>query len=518
MNLLSLLRIAACCAAGLLAGIGAKHLAVGSHRGVSPDPTSSANGGLASRENSGDPASVAAHVPKPGGGPHSADTLETVLSLDAKNNYGRLALWMIDASEADIAAYWQRFRQQKNPDNDIVDLIFINWTRLDPRAAIAAATGTDNEQHAWWAWACHAPQAALAAAIAGKPNRVKNVAWSIGEFHPDWLRAHFDEIPLDARKMAITGLTKRGDGGDPLATLNFLEQHHAGLDDELFKSLVIKDPYAAYDWIRKDREVSNDPFDFDPKTDFVKTLNETHPEVLEQLAKQAPSGALKRQMEAALFENLLRSDPEAAIEQAKTTEAPIVAAQRLAAAGLSLIRSDPDRAFALAENLFSPSKNPLLADIKVECPGGDSTTWSKDPQVSQFMNGLIVEDPARVMSMAVANLTEGGPYGGFYQFNTLAQNWAQRDVLGYAEWVNQQSDPAVYDKAAGNVVSELKELGNYVDAAEWALTLDQSRADQLVNLLESWQSQDPAEVQRWLESANLPESEKQQLKANFKKP
>lgn len=476
MNLLSLLRIAACCAAGLLAGIGAKHLA--------------------------------AHV--------------TVLSLDGKNNYGRLALWMIDASESDIAAYWQRFRQQKDPDNDIADLIFINWTRLDPRAAIAAATGTDNEQNAWWAWACHAPQAALAAAIADKPDRVKNVARSIGEFHPDWLRAHFDEIPLDARKMAITGLTKRGDGGDLLATLNFLKQHLGGVHTEVFKSLVIKDPLAAYDWVRKDRDVSNNPFDFDPKANFVKMLNETHPEVLEPLAKQAPSGALKRQMEAALFDNLLRSDPEAAIEQAKTTESPIVAAQRLAAAGLSLIHSDPDRAFALAENLFLPNKNPLLIGTKIEFPSSYSTTWSKDEEVSQFIDALIVEDPARVMAMAAANLSYDRTYGASYHFNALAANWAGRDLPAYAEWVHQQSDPAVYDKAAGNVVSELKQEENYVDAAEWALTLDQSRADKLVDLLESWQSQDPAEVQRWLESAKLPEMEKQQykqqLKAKFKTP
>ncbi|MEO7097731.1 MAG: hypothetical protein ABI162_00085 [Luteolibacter sp.] len=59
---------------------------------------------------------------------HSTDTLETLATLDNDSLYSRLALWMMDASEQDIAAYWATAKDKKDRPNQITDLIFIHWT------------------------------------------------------------------------------------------------------------------------------------------------------------------------------------------------------------------------------------------------------------------------------------------------------------------------------------------------------------------------------------------------------
>ena len=52
---------------------------------------------------------------------HSSDTLETLAAADPGSLYGWLSLWMLDASEEDIAAYWTNVRDQKGRPNEITD-------------------------------------------------------------------------------------------------------------------------------------------------------------------------------------------------------------------------------------------------------------------------------------------------------------------------------------------------------------------------------------------------------------
>ena len=66
----------------------------------------------------------------------STDTYEDLVSLSNDELYPRLALWLLDASAEDVAAYYENYLQREVKPNDITDLIFINWARLDPLARI----------------------------------------------------------------------------------------------------------------------------------------------------------------------------------------------------------------------------------------------------------------------------------------------------------------------------------------------------------------------------------------------
>ena len=441
----------------------------------------------------------------------SSDTLESLLALDDASLYSRLALWMMDAGKEDIEGFWQAYRQRKSRANDINDLVFINWTRLDPQAAIAAAKGTGDEHYAWWAWACHDPKGSLTAAIAENKDRVNNVAWGIGEFHAEWLMQHFDEIPESGRSNALRGLVKWDDTDKPLEVLEFLKKHGEGFNNGIFATLIRKDPWAAYDWIKNNESTIENHYGSSESAmqQLVKAMGETQPEALERLIAQTPSGNAKRQMESVLFDNLLKSDPEAALEQATTTKAPRIAAERLAAVGLTMTRTDPDKAIELTKKLFEAYPDALNATVWVRYPNGATGSGTTIRQVEELVDGLMDTQPAKILEMITPKT------GGGRSFSNLAGKWAERDLAGFTTWVNGQTDPAVRDPAAGIVVNQLAEQHQYEEAVEWAMSSEQTKSN-LFNVFYQWNRTNPAEAKAWLESVDIASDKKEEYRKMIK--
>jgi hypothetical protein len=494
-------------AAGLLSGFAAKRLsrspADPAAQRESPSP--------AAKKSSPTAASAGGPVAPTPSNLRSADTLESLAAPGADLSYARLALWMLDATEQDIAAYWESVRE-KERTNDVTDLIFINWSRLNPQAAIAAVAGTGNEHYAWWAWACHDPKASLAAAIAANSDRVNNVAWGIGEFHGEWLRENFHLIPESGRGNAISGLTKWDDHPDPLEVLKFLQENEKEgyFRRNIFTALMRKDPWAAYDWIQQNpaaiaRSYGNPEIAME---DLVKTMGEFHPEALRRLAEHSPSGEAKRKMEAVLFDNLMKTDPAAALKQAMATESPVVAAYRLSIAGLGVIQTDPEKAFEIAARLFAVNPSPTNERVSVHYPNGSSSSgYGTDSRIDEFLSTLMAKDPARVLA-ALPVPTEGNRESDGLVH--LAAKWADQDFVGYTHWINAQTDPIVRDQAASVVISKLQEQQHFTEAAEWVLSSEKTRTG-LLSLMYRWNQNHPAEAREWLENAELPEPEMKRI-------
>ncbi|MEO5912609.1 MAG: hypothetical protein ABIS50_00135 [Luteolibacter sp.] len=445
---------------------------------------------------------------------HSTDTLETLALVDDSELYARLALWLGDASAADIAAYWSIYSKKPKRSNDITDLVFLNWTRLDPQAAIA---GSSSDQHAWWAWACHDPKGALAFATANAPDHINHVAWGIGEFHPDWLRQHFKELSKGAQDNALRGMAKWDDGQDPLDAMKFLKEVGRSITPGTFKALVRKDPWAALDWV-KENPNSRSAFGYsidDPMKFLVRTMADERPEDLERLAAQTPSGSLKLQMDSALFANLLKTDPEAAMEQAKSTTAPRIAAERYAAIGLTLAKSNPEQAFEIAKSLFAACPDAMQMMAMIEYPNGGSGSGMTIPGVTEFVETLVNKDPARALQMTIG--LKSGPYGNS-AFSTISGQWAERDFVGYTNWVNQQTDSAAREGGVSFVINKLQEEGNYAESADWVMTIkDDEQSYRLSDMLSNWQRKDPAAAADWLENVDLPEVRKTELRTRMQK-
>lgn len=446
--------------------------------------------------------------------PHirSEESLETLIAKGALVTYGELALWLVDATALEIAEYWKAHQNDDitgDPNGDLRRLIFFNWTRLDPRAAISAVAGTSRAMAAWNAWGANDPQAALAAACAAGESQVSSVANGIGQMQPEWLRQHFDQIPEEAQKAALEGLMTWKEDSDPAARLDFLKKHGMGFHQSTFETLAHKDPWAAYEWMQKNKNLDarfNDPLGI-----LLVTMKTSHPDDLERMAAMTPSGAMKRKIEDAIFENLLATDPEAAMAKAKATEAPLIAADRLGQIGASFLATDPEKAFEIAADMLATSPQRLSPETRIKTENGSMTQRSSSSAGYSLLESLLIKDPARTL-----NMTATGAENVSQTFETLAGKWAERDLAGYAEWVNQQPDSPTRTAAARNVVSKLSEQGHFQEAADWAISGAKPDGPALMGyVLSNWLRSNKQEAAAWVEANELPEDLNYQFKMNL---
>ncbi len=481
------------CGAGLLSGMAVRY-GMESRRTVESSPISGVEGMAPP------PMTFSATMVRP----RSADSLATLLVVGEPASYARLAAWMATAGADDIAAYWEFYRNLGDPSDKITQLVFLNWTRVDPQAAISHDTP---DRHAWWAWACHDPQAALAAAIAAGPDYIPTVARGIGEFQPDWLRRHFDEIPDSARKDALAGMGKWGDVENPMAMVEFSRKFGLKPDFTTLKVLTSKDPWTAFDWVKENESLRYDPF----MDQFVAQMAEESPDRLARLASQTPPGTAKRKMETALFQNLLKMDPEAAIAEAKAIQAPRLAAERLAAVGLSLVKSDPERAMEMAESLLTICPDAMMKPYSLSVPGRRTGGGASSVVgVVQLMDSLLSEDPVKLLDMVVAKMTDEENNNSGLE--SLSDQWLERDMVGYAEWLKRQSAGEVRNRGTQKVIWRLQGMGEYRDAADWAMSMPVGSRNSMINSVTmGWATKDARGASEWLEAADLPEAEKVNL-------
>ena len=175
----------------------------------------------------------------------SSDTAEDLLALPDSELYDRFTQWVFGASPAEISTFYQGYRERKKRNRDLLNLLFIAWTKVDPEPAISATRGTYDIQFAYWAWACHDPAKALVTAKERKEG-VRHVVGGIGQFHPQWLVENFESIPGWARGDALNGLNKWPDTQTPELTIPFLIAHNRTVPETSFLALARQDPAKAY--------------------------------------------------------------------------------------------------------------------------------------------------------------------------------------------------------------------------------------------------------------------------------
>jgi len=496
---------------GFLCGFVAK-------RTIPSDPVG--NGGAAEKEvkragriaNTGSGAGAAARSAEVISTIRSTDTLEELMEAGGGVAYERLALWLLDAGVEEIEAYFEQHKATPGRDRDVTDLLMIAWTRVDPKGALAAVAGTGYEEYAWWAWAAHDPRAALEEVKATSPNRIPNVAWGIGEFHPEWLREHIDEIPASGRANALTGLAKWGETDAPAETLEFLKKHGWDPPPEMLGHYVRRDPWEAYEWM-KERGASlagQSLYGDSPMDSLLKLMGESHPEVLEQVAEQTPAGAEKREIEAILFESLMKEDFDAAMEVAKGTRAPRVAVERLAAVGQRLLRSDPERAFEIADSMLDMGMDKMQRMTRIVYSGGESSSWSGGGPAGDLLDMLLLQDPARVLTM-VGQRSEAGVESSSPTTRRLAETWANRDVDGFAAWVDASGDPEIAGRYDGVILNHYRSEYRFEEAMNWWTGVGEPGQQNYVRVIQEWSRVDPEQARLWVEGADVAQEKKERM-------
>jgi len=440
----------------------------------------------------------------------SADTVATLSELPATELYDRLALWLLDASPSDMQGFWNEYALRDDHTNDLNDLVFINWTRIDPEAAIAASTGTKFAHYPWWAWACHEPQKALKEVLArydGKKShdRIGEVMWGLGEFHPEWLREHIDELPEKwMRDRALSGYTKWADTENPRESIEFLTERGWNIDKKTLTAFALESPLEAYQ-LALDLKGNGNYRNQSLPDQLLDSLAEREPALLDELLthSKSPQGKMKIQLKQ--FDALLKSDLVAAKEKVDKMPDSWVKQDLLAKMGKHYLKTNPPKAIEIATRIFRSNNDPIARYSYIFRENGSSGSGVSNAIVKELRDELVKSQPEKFINSLLPE--EGESNGNYY---SVATAWASHDLPAYADWVTKQEDPEIYKAAAKQVVEGLTKKAHYEEAMEWAGSIsNESESKQysyeISRTYEKWLRSDLEAARAWKQNATLNE-------------
>ncbi|WP_367871007.1 hypothetical protein [Luteolibacter sp. Populi] len=475
-----------------------------------------AKGGAASGK---DPADPKLTLVKPGPLPKSTDTVESLLQLERGPLYARLGLWLLDASEEEMTAFWEGYYQREDPNDTIKDLLFTQWGKKNAAGMLEMARRTGCEIPAMWSWSMSDPQGMLAY-IEGKPERMRNFGLrGLAYFHPELARQMLEQDPKLLNTFEMEQLAERLSGGDPKAEMEFMTKYR---NDEYYarqglKKWAAQDPHRAFEWL------TEHPGEEYTRKEFFDTVKKEHPDVLPELAATLPSGAMRREIEAAAFAHLAETDPEKAAEEARKIGVPRLAAERLSLLGQSLAAEDPARAFEILGEIFEKCPDAANRPAWVRYPDGSGGGSNGVTGVSRFLAALAAHDPRQTMQ-AVLDLemqdtspSAPTPYHSYPASRQVAGYWAQGDLEGFSAWCESQHEPGLRDMGASMIVDQFQRQNDFTSAAGWVARISDANRQQnaLSNLVSGWASQDREAARRWVDQAEISDQARESLSPYF---
>lgn len=511
---------------GLLAGLGAGRLAGGSGTVGNPLPPQAEakdnRNGSKGGTGGGSHKEPKLTLVKPAALPKSADTVESLLKLNRGPLYSRLGLWLLDASEADMAAFWQGYHNREDPNDTIKDLLFTQWGKKNAPGMLAAAKSTGHEVSSMWSWAMSDPQGMLAF-IDGKSYMMRNYGLrGLAYFHPELAQEMLEQDPKLKETFQLYEMAEQLSGGDPKKEIEFFARFPGNeyLYRSALKRWAAQDPHQAFEWLSQRGGTD----DYSLRKEFLESLKEEQPEVLAELSAGLPSGSQRRELEAVAFAHLAETDPEKAAEEARQIEVPRLAAERFALLGKAMVADQPEQALALLRELFEKCPDASTRKNWVTYPDGGGSGGLGVTGVPEFLNELAGWDPKQTLATILdiesqnsAGLNQPQFYGHDRGSEQVAKQWARRDLEGLSSWVESQDDAALRDMGAGAICNELQVQRDYQTAVEWAAQMSNENRQQnaLASTISSWVQQDREAARQWFEQADLPEQTRQNLQAYF---
>ncbi|MCW1922109.1 hypothetical protein OKA05_06060 [Luteolibacter arcticus] len=422
----------------------------------------------------------------------STDTVESLLGLDDHSLYQRLALWLLDADETGIRAFFERYQNLPEADEDVLKLLFARWTKVDPAGAIRAATATYLEGLAWWAWTLNDPELAVREV---PEDFFDEVMQALARFHPERVEAALAAHPEFSIRSDREEIARELAASDPGAALQLLREHDGESENEVIEEWTRQDPHAALAWLEEHPDRTDGSFE----EGFLEALEKEHPELLAELAARARSGKLKWELEGAAFRHLVKEDPAAALAMAEATESLRVKAERLAALGREAIAADPQQALARFAEVFQtlPDAADRTAYVRFADDsdnggdGGDAIAGLDD-----FVEELVATDALAAMDTAVRHGTE--------MAKVVADEWSSEDVDGLSTWLLEQPPGPIRDQGVNSVVHKLANSSDFAAAIRWESEISgaDARSEARRKILTWWVPEEPDAAKAWLESAD----------------
>lgn len=421
--------------------------------------------------------------------PVSTETIESLLRYNNNELHAPLALWLLDASAAQIGEFWSSYLKRGQPKDSIRDLIFAEWARRDPRAMLAAAKRDGEEVAAWWAWAKVDPDVALAAAE-GQPDEIRNtVIRGIVAGDPRRGLEMLEKDPKLAELVDVWALADFAEKKDPRGGIDFLLSLGGGYAlDSSFKHFAGKDPHAAFAWLAERSE------NVWLLKLFVERVQLDDPAILKEIAAGQAAGSMKRSLEGAIFAQLAASDPAKAMDEARATGSPRVAAERFALLGSQLLKGNkPEEALELLGELLAKCPDAPIRSQPFLLPEKEgSSSHGSVTGVPELLRGLAEWNPRATMDAMLEA-------GAATSIGDVGREWFKTQPAEFTAWWEQQQDPEVADFGASLLSQSLRTEKDYAGAVAMAtrITDEKSRFFSLGQSFHEWVKADRAAALQW---------------------
>ncbi len=181
----------------------------------------------------------------------SDDTLAGILADTSATQYGRLALWLLDASSDEMEETFWGLLEQRGAGEPLFKLLFDQWAKIDPRRAIEASKDTAHAGLAWWAWGKSEPETALAAALEEGDDAISMTLRGIGQVDPELAIQIMETHPHPMHyRVSLEGIADGLRQTDPARAAEFQLQFGANIPQHM-ADWGKRDPRGFLAWSAK---------------------------------------------------------------------------------------------------------------------------------------------------------------------------------------------------------------------------------------------------------------------------
>ncbi|YCM42279.1 hypothetical protein V2O64_13285 [Verrucomicrobiaceae bacterium 227] len=431
----------------------------------------------------------------------STDTAGELLSLPGGELYDRLALFLLDAEAADFPGVFKDYQERDDQSEELTALILFAWCRVDPEGAVRTIRGTKDEEILFRALAGNDPESALSRGL-GDATSLEATVNGIGEFHPEWLAENWHRIPKEARSSAFSGLTKWPNTQNPEVSLSLLlrENSHIPPNAQTLLALVRDDLKGAFALLQNLEDgVPN--YYVGSNLDFlIETLREYEPSRLDELTSLATTPKDKSAVTVAQFQGLLKDNPLAARSLVDSFPSSWLKEDLAMAFSRNLLETDPEAAIAYAGDFFNRETISWERGVSIATDDKSTTFQPRPSEASQLFTELFNQDAPKFLDVLASKVEtrSNGEEGVSANFRKAAEQWMNKDLLEFADWVNEhQQNERVFDYGASRVSDQLSRRGDYETAVDWAQSRSDGGDEQLPGIYKRWLNNQPEAAVAW---------------------
>ena len=349
----------------------------------------------------------------------SQTSVEEILEDRSQFQYGHLALWLLDASSAEMEEMFRRMLEEEKFANRKVDLLMRHWTRIDLQRALEVAGGTKWERIAWWGWAKVEPEAALEAAIERRKHAAL-VLRGIGQIDPDLAMRLRERFPEASSHVSIDGIAYGLSQRNPQEAVEFARRHGHEAGDYL-KEWARREPKALLDWCARNEVGENLT---SGTRNALRTLVREHLDKVEKMVGELPLGRLRGELLRLTVEELAGEDAAGARALADREESTHARQGLYAAIGMGLMGADLGLSLELLREVSAMEA--LAGGRSIRYPHGSTVHGAG--QVQSWVTNLATIDPEGTIS--VLRASEEPSYQNLE--GEVLGAWLQRDEAGVA--------------------------------------------------------------------------------------